>query len=61
MGCATRTERPRLTTSVATAIAFVLALVVSLVFPATGYYPLLLLMISDPAAALVGRLRNGHS
>ncbi len=54
-------ERPRLTTSVATATAFVLALVVSLVFPATGYYPLLLLMISDPAAALVGRLRNGHS
>ena len=39
----------------ATTAAFLLALVISVVFPATTYWPLLLLVLVDP---VVGRLRT---
>jgi TMEM175 potassium channel family protein len=38
-----------------TAATFALALAVSLAFPATGYYPLLLLFVADPAASWLRR------
>ncbi len=51
-------QAPTPTTSVATAAAFLLALAISLVFPATSYYPLLLLLVVDPAIAFVNAVRN---
>ena len=39
----------------ATTAAFALALAISVVFPATTYWPLLLLVLVDP---VVGRLRT---
>lgn len=41
----------------ATAGTFLLALVVSLAFPATGYWPLLLLLLTDPLVARLSRRR----
>jgi uncharacterized membrane protein len=41
--------------SVVSTIAFLLALVISVTFPASGYWPLLLLLLIDPVAE---RLRN---
>ena len=41
----------------ATAVAFLLALVISLAIPATGYWPLLLLLLSDPLADRLSRRR----
>jgi uncharacterized membrane protein len=44
-------ERPDLAGASGAAVTFVVALVISLVLPATGYYPLLLLLVSGPAIA----------
>jgi hypothetical protein len=41
-------------------IGFVLALAISLTFPATGYYPLLLLLLTDPIANALRRGRAGR-
>lgn len=40
------------------AVAFLLALVISIAFPATGYWPLLLLLLADP---VIGRVRRGRA
>jgi uncharacterized membrane protein len=54
-------KAPTPTTSLATAVAFLLALAISLAVPVTSYYPLLLLVVTDPAVALIARLRNRRS
>jgi uncharacterized membrane protein len=54
-------EAPTPITSVATALAFLLALAISLVFPSTSYYPLLLLLAIDPAVAFLNSVRNRRS
>jgi uncharacterized membrane protein len=46
-------------------VGFLLALAITLTFPATGYYPLLLLLLADPAVrawrtARGGRKRTAH-
>jgi uncharacterized membrane protein len=48
-------ERPELGHAVGTAFIFVLALAISLAVPVTGYYPLLLLLVHDPAAKVWAR------
>ena len=50
-------DRPDPAPAVATVIGFVLALAISLTFPATGYYPLLLLLLTDP---ITNALRRGR-
>ncbi len=50
-------ERPDPAPAVATVIGFVLALAITLVFPATSYYPLLLLLFTDP---ITHALRRGR-
>ena len=45
----------------ATVVAFVLALVITLAVPATGYWPLLLLVLADPAVAAWRRARGSGS
>jgi len=50
-------ERPDPVAAVAAVIGFVLALAISLTFPATGYYPLLLLLLTDPITHV---LRQGR-
>ena len=52
-------ETPDLAGAVGTAAAFVVALVVSLAIPATGYYPLLLLLVPGPLIDLWRRRRTG--
>lgn len=47
--------RPDSLSAAATAVAFVLALVISVAFPATSYWPLLLLVLADP---VVDRIRR---
>jgi uncharacterized membrane protein len=47
--------RPDSLSAAATAVAFLLALVLSVVFPVLGYWPLLLLLLTDP---IVDRLRR---
>lgn len=51
-------ERPDPWPATGTAAAFVLALAVSLAVPATGYWPLLLLLLVDPAGRLVAHRRQ---
>ena len=41
-------------------VGFVLALAITLTFPATGYYPLLLLLLADPAVRAWRRARGGR-
>ncbi len=50
-------ERPDTWSSAGTAAAFVLALAVSLTFPVTRYWPLLLLLLVDPVGHLVRQRR----
>jgi uncharacterized membrane protein len=54
-------RRPRVEPAATTAVVFVLALTISLIIPATSYYPLLLLPVSEPAVALISRLTHRHS
>ena len=44
-----------------TVVAFVLALVITLAVPETGYWPLLLLVLADPAVAALHRARGSGS
>lgn len=48
-------EGPDTTITIAVTATFVLALVISLVFPATSYWPLLLLVLTDPVVSRVQR------
>lgn len=43
--------------SIGTTVVFLLALAISVVFPATTYYPLLLLLLVDPVVRLMKRWR----
>ena len=52
-------DRPDPAPSLATVVGFVLALAISLIFPATSYFPLLLLLLSGPATRGVRRARGG--
>jgi uncharacterized membrane protein len=52
-------DRPDATPSVATVLGFALALAISLAFPGTSYYPLLLLLLTGPATRLLRRARGG--
>jgi uncharacterized membrane protein len=47
--------------AVGTVVAFLLALVITLALPATGYWPLLLLVLADPAVAAWHRARGSGS
>ena len=53
-------HRPDPVPSVATVIGFVVALVISLTFPDAGYYPLLLLLLTDPLAHALRRVSGGR-
>jgi uncharacterized membrane protein len=53
-------DRPDPVPAVATVIGFVLALAISLAFPATSYYPLLLLLLTDPITNALRRSRGGR-
>ena len=50
-----RDEGPDTTITIAVTATFVLALVISLVFPATSYWPLLLLVLTDPVVSRLQR------
>jgi uncharacterized membrane protein len=50
-------HKPDIRQSVGTTIAFVLALVISVAIPGTSYYPLLLLVLVDPAVRLLRHVR----
>lgn len=54
-------DRPRVTPAAATAVVFALALAISVIFPATSYYPLLLLLVGEPAVASISRLWHSRS
>ena len=47
--------------SAGSAVAFLLALAISVAFPATGYWPLLLLFLVDPVLALARRRRSAET
>ncbi len=51
-------EKVDLRQSVGTTVVFLLALAISVVFPSTTYYPLLLLGLVDPAVRLTDRWRR---
>ena len=55
-------ETPPATPAVVTGVLFVVALVLSLLVPSTGYYPLLLLVATDGVISLwrklIARLRS---
>ncbi|MEO7943830.1 MAG: TMEM175 family protein [Marmoricola sp.] len=46
--------------AVATVLGFALALAISLMFPDTSYYPLLLLLLTDPLTHALRRARGGR-
>jgi uncharacterized membrane protein len=50
-----RDEGPDTTITIAVTATFVLALVISLVFPVTSYWPLLLLVLTDPVVSRLQR------
>jgi len=50
-------DGPDAAQATATTVAFLLALVVSLAVPATGYWPLLLLLLADPLVDRLSRRR----
>jgi len=52
-------RRPDHAQAVGAVVGFVLALAITLTFPATGYYPLLLLLLADPAVSAWRRARGG--
>jgi uncharacterized membrane protein len=51
-------QKPDLRVSIGTTLAFVLALAISLAFPASSYGPLLLLVLVDPVARLLRYVRT---
>jgi uncharacterized membrane protein len=53
-------DRPDPVPALATVVGFVLALAISLAFPATSYYPLLLLLLPDPVIHALRRGRGGR-
>jgi uncharacterized membrane protein len=53
-------DRPDSVAALAIVIGFVLALAISLAFPATSYYPLLLLLLTDPITNALRRGRGGR-
>ena len=52
-------DRPDPAPSLVTVIGFVLALAITLAFPATSYYPLLLLLLTSPATKAIRQARGG--
>jgi uncharacterized membrane protein len=52
-------RRPDPAEAAGAVVAFVLALAITLIFPATSYYPLLLLLLADPAVSALRRARGG--
>ncbi len=52
-------RRPDQAQAAGAVVGFVLALAITLTFPATGYYPLLLLLLADPAVRAWRRARGG--
>ena len=56
-----RDEGPDTTITIAVTATFVLALVISLVFPATSYWPLFLLMLTDPVVRRLQRWARSRS
>ena len=56
--CATPTARPEPAYATVTTITFLLALVISLAFPASSYWPLLLLLLTDPIVNRLWRRRS---
>ena len=53
-------RRPDQAQAAGAVAGFVLALAITLAFPATGYYPLLLLLLADPAVRAWRRARGGQ-
>jgi TMEM175 potassium channel family protein len=51
--------RPDQAQAAGAVVGFVLALAITLTFPATGYYPLFLLLLADPAVSAWRRARGG--
>jgi uncharacterized membrane protein len=52
-------DQPDPAPAVATVVGFCVALAISLTFPATGYYPLLVLLLTDPVTHALQRARRG--
>jgi uncharacterized membrane protein len=50
--------KPHIAVSAGTAVAFLLALVISVTFPGAGYWPLLLLLLVDPIVHVLRRRRR---
>jgi uncharacterized membrane protein len=53
-------RRPDPAAAAGAVLGFVLALGITLTFPETGYYPLLLLLLADPALSAWRRARGGR-
>ena len=53
-------DRPDPAPALATVLGFALALAISLTFPGTNYYPLLLLLLTDPVTHAVQRARGSR-
>jgi len=51
--------RPDALVAAGTAVTFLLVLVISVAVPATGYWPLLLLLLTEPLVARLRRSRAG--
>lgn len=56
-----RDEGPDTTITIAVTVTFLLALVISVVFPATSYWPLFLLMLTDPVVRRLQRWAASRS
>jgi hypothetical protein len=52
-------SRPDQAQAAGAVVGFALALAIALTFPATGYYPLLLLLLADPAVRAWRQARGG--
>ena len=52
--------RPDQAPATGAVVGFLLALAITLTFPATGYYPLLLLLLADPAVRVWRQARGGR-
>jgi uncharacterized membrane protein len=53
-------HRPDQAQAAGAVLGFALALAITLAFPATGYYPLFLLLLADPAARAWRKARGGR-
>lgn len=54
-------DRPDTAIASAVTVTFLLALVIGVVFPATSYWPLLLLVLTDPVVRRLRRTRVARS